>query len=106
MGPEFLVPIVAIGGFYATIIAVKALNVEAIKHRGMDNRRLETELAALRQEMASLKAWANTLILSFDTTLQQHSARLQSVERRALESDLGRDEALPEQERLELRSGV
>src|SRR5690348_16525072 len=66
----------------ASDIAKKALEVAA--KRGPSTDRTEAELAALRQEIAGLKTWANDLILSFDSTLHDQNARLQSLERRAL----------------------
>src|SRR5947209_3889551 len=68
-----------------TGIAIKALNVLAARHsKAGDRQRLEAELAALRQEIAGLKAWTGDLVLTFDTTLQQYQQYLQTLERRML----------------------
>src|SRR5438270_386870 len=67
----------------ANEIVKKALDVAAIKKESGSGR-TEAELAALRAEIACLKTWTNDLILSFDSTLHEQNARLQSLERRAL----------------------
>src|SRR5438105_4490532 len=78
---EMVVAVVAIG--CAAGVIDQALKLAAAKKNSASDR-LEAELAALRQEMASLKTWANDLILSFDSTQHEQNARLQSLERRVL----------------------
>jgi hypothetical protein len=108
-GPGFVFIVLAFLGC-GTAVAMKALNaVFGAGHRKTDVKRLEAELAAIRQEMAALRTWANDLILSFDSTLHQQEARLQSVERRALgpagnPTQTRRPE--PETEALESRTRV
>src|SRR5260370_41533062 len=67
----------------ANEIVKKALDVAAIKKESGSGR-TDAELAALRAEVASLKAWTSDLILSFDSTLHDLNARLQCLEHRGL----------------------
>jgi hypothetical protein len=80
---DMITAVVAIGCTAGVIH--KALDVVAIRRRSAGDRdSVKAELAALRQEIASLRTWANDLILSFDSTLHRQDTRLQSLERRAL----------------------
>jgi hypothetical protein len=104
---SMVVAIVAIG-CGAGVIG-KALEVVAMKKRDT-SAQLKGELEAMRQEMAALKTWASDLVLSFDSTLHQQDARLQSLERRPLAEGgkaprvgAGESETRPTVETVEIR---
>src|SRR2546422_732092 len=106
-GTEMIVAIVFIA--CASDVIQKALQVEAIKKRGVSGP-IKEEMAALRQEMAALKTWASDLVLSFDSTLHQQDARIQSLERHPLAESgttprivAGASESRPAPETVEIR---
>jgi hypothetical protein len=96
-----------------TAIAFKALDAIFGKHR---QDRSDASLREFRQQIAELKSWASELVLSFETTLEQHEARLKSLESRALGEGTGATASLgpgsvaareaPEPEPLKIRTGV
>jgi hypothetical protein len=81
---ELIAVIVFIG--CASGVLHKALDVIGLRRKSADDvHSLKAEVSALREENGELRRWAADLVLSFDSTLQQHGERLQSLERRALE---------------------
>jgi hypothetical protein len=79
---EMVVCIVMITGVSG--VFTEYFKTKAKQAAGVDRQALQSELAALRKEIAELKAWANDFILGFDSTLHQQNARLHSLEQRAL----------------------
>jgi hypothetical protein len=85
MGPFEMIVVIVLISCGAGVLT-KYLEVGGLsKQSGRDRAQLQAELSAIRREMAELKAWASDLILSFDTRQQQQEARLETLERRALE---------------------
>jgi hypothetical protein len=101
MDDNTLVVILTFMGLFSfTTIGYKFLSLFSGR-KAKQTKALEAELAELRQEVAGLRSWANAandLILSSETLLQQHDARLRSVERRALTE--------PEREESIVRGGA
>src|SRR5205807_1494128 len=65
---EMVVAIVFIACAFGVLDQV--IKVGAARRSSLSDR-LETELAAVRQEITALRAWSSDLILSFDSTLHQ-----------------------------------